>query len=113
MLTAYACLGALPHANVNWTCGRAGAVFISPAYHRIHHSAPGRIDINLGTVLTVWDVASRRAVFPVCGARPVVTGLAGRPVPVEQVPPNPGWPGSSWPSGPSPSRPGGSRAVTL
>jgi sterol desaturase/sphingolipid hydroxylase (fatty acid hydroxylase superfamily) len=84
VLTVYACLGALPHANVNWTYGQAGALFISPAYHRIHHSATGRIDINLGTVLTIWDVASRRAVFPVRGGQPVATGLAGRPVPVEQ-----------------------------
>jgi sterol desaturase/sphingolipid hydroxylase (fatty acid hydroxylase superfamily) len=42
VLTAYACLDALPHANVRWTYGRAGRIFISPAYHRIHHSATGR-----------------------------------------------------------------------
>jgi sterol desaturase/sphingolipid hydroxylase (fatty acid hydroxylase superfamily) len=36
VLTAYACLGALPHANVRWTYGKLGRVFISPAYHRIH-----------------------------------------------------------------------------
>jgi sterol desaturase/sphingolipid hydroxylase (fatty acid hydroxylase superfamily) len=84
VFTAYACLGALPHANVRWTYGKAGAVLISPAYHRIHHSAAGRLDINLGTVFTVWDVLSRRAVFPAAGRPPVVTGLSGRPVPVEQ-----------------------------
>jgi hypothetical protein len=61
VLTVYACLGALPHANVRWTYGTAGLLFISPAYHRVHHSATGRLDINLGTVLT------------------------GRPVPVEQT----------------------------
>ncbi len=83
VFTVYACLGALPHANVRWTYGKAGAVLISPAYHRIHHSATGRIDINLGTVFTIWDVLSRRAVFPVAG-KFVVTGLSGRPVPVEQ-----------------------------
>jgi sterol desaturase/sphingolipid hydroxylase (fatty acid hydroxylase superfamily) len=87
VLTGYACLGALPHANLPWTYGRAGRVLISPAYHRIHHSATGRLDINLGTVFTFWDVLSRRAVFPGRGAaHPVVTtGLAGRPVPVEQA----------------------------
>ena len=84
VFTAYACLGALPHANVRWTYGKAGSVLISPAYHRIHHSATGRLDINLGTVFTIWDVASRRAVFPVAGKAVVVTGLSGRPVPVEQ-----------------------------
>jgi sterol desaturase/sphingolipid hydroxylase (fatty acid hydroxylase superfamily) len=86
VLTVYACLGALPHANVRWTYGRAGRILISPAYHRIHHSATGRLDINLGTVLAIWDTLSRRAVFPAPGAdRAVVrTGLSGRPVPVEQ-----------------------------
>jgi sterol desaturase/sphingolipid hydroxylase (fatty acid hydroxylase superfamily) len=64
VLTAYACLGALPHANVRWTYGKLGRIFISPAYHRIHHSATGRLDINLGTVFAIWDVLSRRAVFP-------------------------------------------------
>jgi sterol desaturase/sphingolipid hydroxylase (fatty acid hydroxylase superfamily) len=84
VFTVYACLGALPHANVRWTYGRLGAVLISPAYHRIHHSATGRLDINLGTVFTIWDVLSRRAVFPAAGRPLVVTGLSGRPVPVEQ-----------------------------
>ena len=84
VFTVYACLGALPHANVRWTYGRLGAVLISPAYHRIHHSATGRLDINLGTVFTIWDMLSRRAVFPAAGRPPVVTGLSGRPVPVEQ-----------------------------
>jgi sterol desaturase/sphingolipid hydroxylase (fatty acid hydroxylase superfamily) len=64
VLTAYACLGALPHANVRWTYGKLGRIFISPAYHRIHHSATGRLDINLGTVFAIWDVLSRRAMFP-------------------------------------------------
>ena len=84
VLTAYACLGALPHANVRWTYGKLGAVFISPAYHRIHHRATGRLDINVGTVFTVWDVLSRRAVFPAADRAVIPTGLSGRPVPVEQ-----------------------------
>jgi sterol desaturase/sphingolipid hydroxylase (fatty acid hydroxylase superfamily) len=86
VFTVYACLGALPHANVRWTYGRAGRILVSPAYHRIHHSATGRLDINLGTVFAVWDVLSRRAVFPgrTADTDVVETGLAGRPVPVEQ-----------------------------
>jgi sterol desaturase/sphingolipid hydroxylase (fatty acid hydroxylase superfamily) len=87
VFTAYACLGALPHANVRWTYGPVGRILVSPAYHRIHHSATGRLDINLGTVFAVWDALSRRAVFPAPAAadRMVIeTGLAGRPVPVEQ-----------------------------
>ena len=85
VLTTYACLGALPHANVRWTYGKVGAVLISPAYHRIHHSATGRLDINLGTVFTIWDRMSRRAVFPVAGKAAAPTGLSGRPIPVEQA----------------------------
>jgi sterol desaturase/sphingolipid hydroxylase (fatty acid hydroxylase superfamily) len=85
VLTAYACLGALPHANVRWTYGKLGAVFISPAYHRIHHRATGRLDINVGTVFTFWDVLSRRAVFPAADRAVIPTGLSGRPVPVEQA----------------------------
>jgi sterol desaturase/sphingolipid hydroxylase (fatty acid hydroxylase superfamily) len=86
VLTAYACLGALPHANVRWTYGRAGRILISPAYHRIHHAATGRLDINLGTVFPFWDMLSRRAVFPASSSARqfCTTGLAGRPVPVEQ-----------------------------
>jgi sterol desaturase/sphingolipid hydroxylase (fatty acid hydroxylase superfamily) len=84
VFTVYACLGALPHANVRWSYGKVGAVLISPAYHRIHHRATGRLDINLGTVFTFWDALTRRAVFPVPGKAIVTTGLSGRPVPVEQ-----------------------------
>jgi sterol desaturase/sphingolipid hydroxylase (fatty acid hydroxylase superfamily) len=90
ILTVYACLGALPHANVRWTYGRLGRVFISPAYHRIHHAATGRIDVNLGTVFAIWDALSRRAVFPVAGSAACPTGLSGRPVPVEQAAGGPG-----------------------
>jgi sterol desaturase/sphingolipid hydroxylase (fatty acid hydroxylase superfamily) len=91
VLTVYACLGALPHANVRWTYGPFGRVLISPAYHRIHHAATGRLDINLGTVFAIWDALSRRAVFPARAARSALieTGLAGRPVPVEQSGPRP------------------------
>jgi sterol desaturase/sphingolipid hydroxylase (fatty acid hydroxylase superfamily) len=90
VLTAYACLGALPHANVRWTYGRAGRILISPAYHRLHHAPAGRLDINLGTVFPFWDMLSGRAVFPaLVTGRPATTasatGLAGRPVPVEQA----------------------------
>jgi len=84
VFTVYACLGALPHANVRWSYRKAGAILVSPAYHRIHHSATGRLDINLGTVFTIWDVLSRRAVFPVTRNAVIPTGLSDRPVPVEQ-----------------------------
>jgi sterol desaturase/sphingolipid hydroxylase (fatty acid hydroxylase superfamily) len=84
LLTAYGCLGALPHANLRWSYGKLDKVFCSPVFHRAHHRPVGRLDINLGTVLSVWDVMSGRAVFPVRGATAAPTGLSGRPIPVEQ-----------------------------
>jgi len=84
LITTYLCLGALPHANVPWTFGPLGKVVISPAYHRLHHDVAGPGDINLGIVLPWWDMLAGRAVWPVAGAPPVGTGLAGRPLPVEQ-----------------------------
>ena len=85
VLTAYACFGALPHANVRWSYGRLGTVFVSPAYHRLHHAPTGRLDINMGTVLAVWDRMTGRAIDPVRSAQVAPTGLAGRPIPVEQA----------------------------
>jgi sterol desaturase/sphingolipid hydroxylase (fatty acid hydroxylase superfamily) len=84
LITVYLCLGAFPHANVRWALGPLGKIFCSPAYHRIHHKIDGPNDVNLGIVLTVWDVLARRAVFPQRGAEPCRTGLAGRPIIVEQ-----------------------------
>ncbi len=66
--------------------GPVGRILISPAYHRIHHTPTGRLDINLGTVFPFWDMLSGRAAFPAGGSKRDAspTGLAGRPVPVEQ-----------------------------
>jgi sterol desaturase/sphingolipid hydroxylase (fatty acid hydroxylase superfamily) len=84
LLTAYACLGALPHANVRWTYGRLGRIFVSPVYHRRHHSPDERLDVNMGTVLAIWDRLSGRAIYTAPSAAVAPTGLAGRPIPVEQ-----------------------------
>jgi len=85
LITGYVCLGTVPHANVRWTFGRLGRVFVSPAYHRLHHAIDGPPDRNLAVVLTVWDVLSGRARFPTRAATACRTGLARRPVPVEQA----------------------------
>jgi sterol desaturase/sphingolipid hydroxylase (fatty acid hydroxylase superfamily) len=84
LFTAYAAYGAFAHANVDWDFGALGRVFVSPAYHRVHHQSDGPIDVNLGTVLTIWDLAAHRAVFVTPGSRRMPTGLRHRPVPVEQ-----------------------------
>jgi sterol desaturase/sphingolipid hydroxylase (fatty acid hydroxylase superfamily) len=85
LLTAFACFGALPHANVRWSYGRAGSWIISPTYHRVHHRTAGRLDINLGTLFTWWDRLAGRAIFPDLAAPVAPTGLGGRPIPVEQA----------------------------
>jgi len=81
-LIAYACLVTLPHANLRWTFGPIGRVFVSPAYHRLHH-ASGMRPVNFGFVLVGWDRLAGCAMRPVAGD-PVATGIAGRPVPIEQ-----------------------------
>ena len=85
LITVYVCLGTLPHTNVRWSYGPLGRVLVSPAYHRLHHAVDGRQEANLGVVLTVWDVMAGMARFPEKGLTPCRTGLAGRPVPVEQA----------------------------
>jgi sterol desaturase/sphingolipid hydroxylase (fatty acid hydroxylase superfamily) len=85
-LIAYGCFVTLPHANLRWTFGPLGRVLVSPAYHRLHHaSSPveGHSTVNFGFVLVVWDRLAGLAVHP-SGAEPVATGIAGRPVPIEQ-----------------------------
>jgi sterol desaturase/sphingolipid hydroxylase (fatty acid hydroxylase superfamily) len=84
-LIVYGCLVTLPHANLRWTFGPLKWVIVSPAYHRIHHArelGPSGT-VNFGFVLVAWDWVARRAQFPT-GGGPVATGIAGRPVPVEQ-----------------------------
>ena len=90
VLVGYIVLSTMPHANVNWGFGPLRYVIVSPAYHRLHHDRDDRRGVNLGTVLVLWDVLAGLAVFPTrrrdAGVRsPVPTGLAGRPLPVEQV----------------------------
>lgn len=84
LITVYVCLGTLPHANLPWTLGPVGKIVVSPAYHRLHHAVDDRQGVNLGVVLTLWDVLAGRARFPVAGAPAVRTGLPDRPLPVEQ-----------------------------
>jgi sterol desaturase/sphingolipid hydroxylase (fatty acid hydroxylase superfamily) len=84
LITLYVCLGTLPHANVRWSLGPVGRVVVSPAYHRVHHAIGGPEGANLGIVLTIWDVVAGRAVFPSAETSVAGTGLAGRPLAVEQ-----------------------------
>jgi len=83
LITIYVCIGTLQHANLRWNFGPFGRVLVSPAYHRLHH-ATGAQRVNLGVVLTIWDVLAGCATFPARGDVVGRTGLDGRPVPVEQ-----------------------------
>ena len=86
-IIVYGCLITLPHANLRWRFGVLGRVFVSPAYHRLHHVSEfldDRGTVNYGFVLVCWDQLIHRAIFPTKGETPA-TGIAGRPVPVEQV----------------------------
>ena len=83
LITIYVCIGTLQHANLRWTFGPAGRVIVSPAYHRLHHAREDQ-SLNLGVVLTIWDVLAGRARFPARGDAVGRTGLDGRPVPIEQ-----------------------------
>jgi len=83
LITIYICIGTLQHANLGWTFGPAGRVVVSPAYHRLHH-APDTQSVNLGVVLTLWDVLAGCARFPARSDGVGRTGLDGRPIPVEQ-----------------------------
>jgi sterol desaturase/sphingolipid hydroxylase (fatty acid hydroxylase superfamily) len=84
VITVYVCIGTLQHANLRWAFGPLGRVLVSPAYHRLHHD-PDDQHLNLGVVLTVWDVLAGRARFPARSDAAGRTGLDGRPVPVEQA----------------------------
>ena len=83
LITIYVCVGTLQHANLRWTFGPLGRVIVSPAYHRLHHARDNQA-VNLGVVLTIWDILARCASFPARGDAAGRTGLDGRPVPVEQ-----------------------------
>jgi len=85
LITVYICLSTLSHANVAWSFGPVGKVVVSPAYHRLHHSLDASSGVNLGIVLTIWDVLARRASFPQPGAPAGRTGLEGRPLATEQT----------------------------
>lgn len=84
VISAYVCINALTHANLKWSYGPLGKVFVSPAYHRLHHTYGADMGLNLGAVLTVWDLMSGRAAFPRPESATPRTGLVVQNVPLEQ-----------------------------
>ena len=87
VLVAYAAVVAFAHSNTRLGFGPLERIFVSPNYHRIHHKVDGPQDVNLGFALTIWDRMSGRALFPTEDTIRADTGLAGRPLVVEQSTP--------------------------
>lgn len=68
------------HSNFNWSYGRFGRIFVSPSFHRVHHSTEERLqNRNYAMLFSFWDdlfgTAERNAPIP------AVHGLSGNPVP--------------------------------
>jgi sterol desaturase/sphingolipid hydroxylase (fatty acid hydroxylase superfamily) len=84
LLVIYAAVVAFAHSNTNLGFGPLGRIFVSPNFHRIHHRVDGPQDVNLGFALTIWDQLAHRALFPTEATIRADTGLAGRPLVVEQ-----------------------------
>lgn len=85
VISLYLAISTVQHANVRWSFGPLGRILVSPAYHRLHHASEGPQNVNLGIVLTLWDVLAKRAVFPTARDAVCTTGLPGRPIIVEQA----------------------------
>ncbi len=48
--------GAFIHANLSWSYGRIGRIFVSPNMHRWHHAKTSEAhNANYATVFAIWD----------------------------------------------------------
>ena len=70
----------LQHSEWNWSYGRLGHVFVSPMFHRKHHSTDERLqNSNYSMLFTFWDdlfgTADRKSPIP------TEHGIAGNPIP--------------------------------
>lgn len=59
-------LESIQHANLRWTFGPLGYLFVSPVYHRVHHAmGPGhegrQSGCNFAVLFPVWDLLFRTA----------------------------------------------------
>ena len=49
-------LESLQHAELAWTYGPLGRLFVSPVFHSVHHSTdPSKFGRNFGMTLSIWD----------------------------------------------------------
>jgi sterol desaturase/sphingolipid hydroxylase (fatty acid hydroxylase superfamily) len=90
--------GFMVHANLPWTFGPLRYIFVSPAFHRWHHSRDAAaIDKNFGDVLSVFDLLfgtyymptdRQPANFGVHGDSPPESFLGHMLYPFERLPRN-------------------------
>jgi sterol desaturase/sphingolipid hydroxylase (fatty acid hydroxylase superfamily) len=73
------------HTNVKVNLGPLRWIFITPQYHRIHHSATRYSGMNLGTTFSIWDRLFGTYVDPQTLPDSFPLGLT-QPVKKEQVP---------------------------
>jgi sterol desaturase/sphingolipid hydroxylase (fatty acid hydroxylase superfamily) len=68
------------HSNVRWGFGPLRWVFVSPAYHRWHHTSDTEgLDRNFAGIFPIWDILFGTAYFP--RGLPKNYGLCGRQLP--------------------------------
>ena len=73
-------LESLAHCDLGWSLGPLGAIVVSPAFHRVHHSAEERHHHrNYGIALSFWDRLFGTA--DATTARPVAYGAPDMDVP--------------------------------
>jgi sterol desaturase/sphingolipid hydroxylase (fatty acid hydroxylase superfamily) len=73
------------HTNVKANIGWLKYLFITPQYHRVHHSASASRGMNLGTTFSIWDRMFGTYVDPDSLPENYPLGL-GAPVEGRQVP---------------------------
>jgi sterol desaturase/sphingolipid hydroxylase (fatty acid hydroxylase superfamily) len=73
------------HTNLNVNIGPWKHLIITPAYHRIHHSATSNRALNLGTTFSIWDRLFGTYVDPATVPDTFPLGLGER-VPERQIP---------------------------
>ena len=73
------------HTNVRANIGPLKYIFITPQYHRVHHSATRHQSMNLGTTFSIWDRMFGSYVDPDTMPESYPLGL-GEPIEKKQVP---------------------------
>jgi sterol desaturase/sphingolipid hydroxylase (fatty acid hydroxylase superfamily) len=73
------------HTNLNVKVGPLAWLIITPAYHRIHHSATAQRGKNLGTTFSLWDRMFGTYVDPNTVPDSFPLGL-GEPIPAKKIP---------------------------